>query len=552
MSYWEPLSSVALFVLLVGATLGVPVPVAAQAAPEPPVQAAREAARADRNAEAAALFKEALAAAPQLRRELLKEYADQLTYAGEALVAVPLYREVLGWELPDSEARQARLGLALALSWSDRPDEARVEYERVLATDRGSIEARLGRARVLSWMGLLDASRAGYQDVLAEDPANIEARRGLAQLQAWRGRHRDAAARLDSLLQAHPDDVDSLLIRAEVHEALGRPDLAWPVLERLLGLRPDHARGLELREELLRRARPATGLDVRRSTQADDLHIAVLALVHAVHPGRGRTTLEARYEQARYQQPRAGVAEVTVHRPGAAVRHRISERSELNAAGFLELIDPAGASDRHQALTWDAWLSAWPVDGVRVDVSSSRATFDNIRSLVAPVHATFFGASADLMPDHRTRFTARGSRGTFSDGNGRLWGQAEFEQRLRAEPQVLVGARATGMRFDEQLDAGYFNPGRYASAVVTVRAWHGWRQRTWAEAGGSYGRETSTPGGGRPLWNAEASLVHRLVPRAEVEARVSHFSSRQLFTLEEALDGGWARQTLRLALRVLW
>jgi tetratricopeptide (TPR) repeat protein len=365
MNHLEQLSSVALVVVLVGATLGAPFPAAAQAPPEPPVQAAREAARADRNAEAAALFKEALAAAPQLRRELLKEYADQLTYAGEAVVAVPLYREVLGWELPDSEARQARLGLALALSWSDRPAEARAEYERVLATDSASLEARVGRARVLSWMGLLGAARAGYQDVLADDPANIEARRGLAQLQAWRERHSDAAARLDSLLQEHPDDVETLLIRAEVHEARGRPDLAWPVVERLLELRPDHARALELREDLLRRARPATELDVRHSTQADDLGIVVLTLVQAVHPGRGRTTLEARYEQARYQQPRAGVAEVTVHRPGAAVRHRISDRSELNGVAYLELIDAAGGPDWHQVLTWDAWLSAWPVDGSR-------------------------------------------------------------------------------------------------------------------------------------------------------------------------------------------
>jgi tetratricopeptide (TPR) repeat protein len=532
--------------------LGTVRPTAGQTSPDPRVQAAREAARADRNAEAAALFADALAAAPELRRELLREYADQLTYAGQAGVAVPLYREVLGWDLPGSEAQQARLGLALALSWSDRAAEALVEYERVLATDPGSIEARLGRARMQSWTGRLGAARAGYEDVLRDDPTSLEARRSLAQVQAWRGRHGDAAGRLNHLLRDHPDDVETLLIQAQIQHGRGRPDLAWTSLRRVLALRPEHARALRFQEELLWRVRPATGVHVLHSTQTDGLAITALSLVQAVQPGHGRMTLEARYEQQRYEQPRAGVGEVTVRRPGAALRYRISDRTEGNAAAYVELINPAGAVDRHPIVTWDTWFTAWPVDGVRMDVSSSRATFDNIRSLTTPVHATFFGASADLVPDERTRVTARGSRGTYSDGNRRIRGEAEFEHRVLAAPQVLMGARVTGIRFDQQLNTGYFNPERYASAVGTARTWHGWRQRTWVDVGGSYGRETSTPGGARPLWGADAGLVHRMMPRAEVEARFNYFSSRQLFSLDELRDGGWARQTLRLGVRVLW
>jgi tetratricopeptide (TPR) repeat protein len=525
---------------------------AAQTAPEAIVQAAREAARTDRNAEAAELFAQALAEAPHLRRELLREYADQLTYSGQSAVAVPLYREVLGWELPAGEVRAARLGLALALSWSGRPAEARTEYERVLASDPGNTEARLGRARMLSWAGHLGPARAGYEQVLADDPANLEARRSLALVQAWRGRHGDAVARLDGLLREHHDDVETLLILAQVQEMRGRPDLAWPVLDRLLELRPDHDRALEFREELRRSGRPATGVHVRHSTQTDDLDIALLAAVHAVHPGRGRTTLEARYERYRYQQPRAGVAEVRVHRPGAAVRHRVGDRTEFNVAAYLDLIDPSGAPDRHRVMTWDSWLTAWPVDGVRIDVSSSRTVLDNIRSLATPVHATFIGASTDLTPDERTRLTVRGNHGTFSDGNRRNWAQAEVEHRILAAPQLLIGVRATGMGFDRQLAAGYFNPERYASGVLTARSWHGWGQRTWVEAGGSYGQESSTPGGNRPLWSADASLVHRVFQRAEVEVRFNHLSSRQLFTLDEPHDGGWARRTLRLGVRALW
>jgi hypothetical protein len=37
-----------------------------------------------------------------------------------------------------------------------------------------------------------------------------------------------------------------------------------------------------------------------------------------------------------------------------------------------------------------------------------------------------------------------------------------------------------------------------------------------------------------------------------VEGRYDYFSSRQFFALDEALAGGWARQTLGLSVRFLW
>jgi len=78
------------------------------------VDAARAAARADRNKDAADQFRAAIAQAPQRRRELLLEYADQLLYSQRGAQAVPLYEEVLQAPRDVEERRKATKGLGLA------------------------------------------------------------------------------------------------------------------------------------------------------------------------------------------------------------------------------------------------------------------------------------------------------------------------------------------------------------------------------------------------------------------------------------------------------
>jgi tetratricopeptide (TPR) repeat protein len=533
----------------------LPLPARAQ---EPPrsaaevIEQARRAAAEDRNAAAVELFEAALELAPAFRREVLREYADQLTYTGRAGAAVPLYREALAWELSPEEERRARLGLALALSWSDRTAQARMEYEALLVRDAGDVEARLGRARVLSWDGRLAEAGREYERVLGMQPGNREARRSLAQVQAWRGRPLAAMAGLEQLLSEDPEDVEALLILGQIQADRGRPERAAAAVDRLLAVRPDHARALEFRRQLQLRSRPASRLDVQRSVQSDDLSITVLALRQTAHFGEGRTAIELRFQNFEYERPGSATDRLSVRRPGLHLRHRLGDRSEVNVAGHLDAIDPVGLPVARRTFTYDAWYTLWPTDGVRVDLSSARSTFDDIRSLAQPVVATFIGASSDLTPDERTRLSGRANAGSFSDGNGRLWAQAEVERRLWSAPHLLVGGRATAMRFDERLDNGYFNPDRYVAAVATARAWTGWRQRTWVNVGATYGREQSTPGGDRPVWSGEARVNHWPAARLEVEGRYDYFSSRQFFALDEALAGGWARQTLGLSVRFLW
>ena len=201
---------------------------------------ARTAARSDRNREAADLLAKAIALEPDRRLELLKDYADKLTYAGEARRAIPLYGELLaqdrsGPATPPAAAggtqalpsvRSVRLSLALALSWSKQQGAALREYRQLADADPDDVEAGMGVARMLSWAGRQPEAIATYEQLLNRHPMNDAVERGLAEAQDWEGHHREAQATLGRLLQRHPNDLEARRLLAQSLAWSGRPDKA--------------------------------------------------------------------------------------------------------------------------------------------------------------------------------------------------------------------------------------------------------------------------------------------------------------------------------------
>jgi thioredoxin-like negative regulator of GroEL len=516
------------------------------------VAAAREAARTDRNAESAALFERAIARDPARRAALLQEYADQVAYAGRAAQAVPLYRAAIAAGAGDP--RRVRMGLALALSWAGRLRESQAEYHALVAAEPGDVEARLQYARVLSWRGRLVASRREYQEALRREPGNLGARRELLQVESWRGRHRRAAAGLADFLREYPDDAEAALFLAQAQDWMGRPDRAAATLAGVLRDRPGQPEAARRLAELRARARPRTALHRDASAQSDRLSIQRTGVEQHLPFGYGRGALVVRAEAQDYEAAGAQ-PDVRVQRPGLGARYRFADWGELNAHVHAERADvrpgttaaPDGLAFRDRApATYDAWLTLWPSDVLRLDVAANRATFDNVRSLAGGIVADGLTLSADVLPSERARFTARAGRAAYSDGNRRLWGQGEAEYRLLANPRVSVGARSTALSFARQLDHGYFNPRRYVSHVAPARASGGFLGRGWYEVEGTGGHEVVWPGGGKPLWSAGARATWQLWRGLELEGRAFHFSSRV------ASSGGFARTGGGVSLRTAW
>jgi len=233
------------------------------------LEQARQAASTNDNREAARLFEQAITLAPERRSELLLEYADQIAYSGRPADAVPLYRERLADPALDIPRREkAERGLAFALLWSSRFQEAIPAWEVRLKADPDSDEARkalsdafTGAARQagersdnagarMLFGRAIEAAPQRRQELLPEFadqtayagqpgeavPLYLEAlrdgsrtedqqrrlRRGLAFALLWSGQFPAAVEALEEVLRSTPDDAQARQGLAEARAGLER------------------------------------------------------------------------------------------------------------------------------------------------------------------------------------------------------------------------------------------------------------------------------------------------------------------------------------------
>jgi tetratricopeptide (TPR) repeat protein len=80
------------------------------------------------------------------------------------------------------------------------------------------MEARNGLAAALSWEGKLDDALALYDESLAIEPGNGDALSGRARVLYWQGRREEARTALDKALAAHPGDREALKLDAAMRD----------------------------------------------------------------------------------------------------------------------------------------------------------------------------------------------------------------------------------------------------------------------------------------------------------------------------------------------
>lgn len=517
----------------------------AQQSPDDLVRRARDAAQHDRNAESAALFAQVIAATPERRPELLREYADQLTYSGHSRQAVPLFREVLqNPRLSNDDRKRARRGLALALSWSHQLRPALREYESLVHDDPGDIDSRLNYARVLSWLDQLGPARSAYEGVLARDPRNLEARRSLARISEWQGRPREAIDELTAILREHPDDGESRLLLADAYRSVGRRDVS----RQQLGSVKTSTSGLnEAQDQALLDTVPVLDVEGQTSHQSDGLNIRTGQVEQSFAFRDGRTSFAPRLQYYFYDAPASKPeGDVTDIRPGLAFRNRFSQAVEINAIGYADQVNLDKTSQSYTTPTYDAWLTIWPSDFVRIDLSSNRTTFDNVTSLARNIDGVFVGGSMDITPTEKVRVTTRYNYGFYNDTNRRHFGQFEAERRFYNHPRLWAGYRATVMDFDRQLNNGYFNPDLFHSHAATFHAWDSFGKKFYYDFDGWWGYEFQSTGDNKPAWSVGSKLTYLFTSRLELQAHYNYFSSRL------ASSSGFARGTAGLSLHYRW
>ncbi len=321
---------------------------------QPLIDEGRAAAQQDQNVQARDLFEQALTLDPARRPELLREYADQLSYTRQAEEAIPLYREALTANLGGEERARAQTGLARALSWTGRHEEA----------------ADL-------WQQRQDA-----------DPSNQEARRGLrealvaqARAEAAEARPAEAAALLERAMAADPSARAGLLREYADQLTYGQQaGRAIPVYDEAIG-----SSGISPEEQALTRRNRAFALLWSSDPQAE----AAWAELAAEDPDDAEAAANLRALRAQAPSaPRRRAAPARVDAPTPARPSAVpllTQADDLMTSGraaeavplFRRALDiPLTPDRRREALLGLARAQSWSGDN-----AGAGATYDALLAI---------------------------------------------------------------------------------------------------------------------------------------------------------------------------
>ncbi|HPF35414.1 MAG TPA: porin family protein [Candidatus Krumholzibacteria bacterium] len=149
--------------------LDLAAPAAAQTAADL-MASGRVHAAADRHAQALTDFSRAVEADPSVLAQVSRDMAWQALWNDDAPQAVTWFRVWRSLHPDQADDPDMRRGLALALSWANRPGEAAQLYRTLLAEDPADAESRAGLARCLLWDQRLREGFAELRRAEAQDP----------------------------------------------------------------------------------------------------------------------------------------------------------------------------------------------------------------------------------------------------------------------------------------------------------------------------------------------------------------------------------------------
>ena len=410
--------------------------------------------------------------------------------------------------------RQAEADALLALR---RPDEARVAYEDVLATEPQSHAARVGLffalledERASEALAQTDAMAAeggpktwrGASPVPTENGDWLDAQALAAIAHYYVGEYRKAWRRLQPLVDGAPALSFLRSAKAEIASARGWPRLADEEAHIAAVLTaPERSTEIALADAALARKRYDEAR--QRTSSLVSLFPDDKAVERLRRSVRSHDAPELRLDsQSRTEHGDAS------DRPGSGYDVRsallvppIAERWRLKAAYEFSQASPvegvirrtrygAGVETDWPDASLDAtvWINKGTLDRTGGRVAGTWEIGDHLQlagegerySADTPLRATYYGISADggavrvsYAWDSATIASAALRRSWFTDGNDRIEASGFLAARVVEQPRLSIELRPElWWGANTRLDAPYFNPRRSGSADVSVVARH--------------------------------------------------------------------------------
>jgi thioredoxin-like negative regulator of GroEL len=467
------------------------------------VEAARVHGFADRNAEAAAHYRQAIAVAPRRRDGLLASLAWQTLWGGDPRAALLLFDELAADPTRRADALDGQGQAHMAL---DAPAAAVTAFRAALALQPQSPALQRRLARALLWADQPEAAAAELQALMARQPGDREAAWALADALNSAGLHRQALRTFAT--QPPPVTPAQRLDLARAWYWAGYSDRALPLLAG-----QDDPDAAWLRDHrVAREEHPYVYAGLEHAIDSDRMEAVTLVAGGGWRLGPG-TTLDLR---ARRLSLRDASGSPTGQDLQVLYRWRIGDPAAGTGTWWPAVALRASRLDGDTALGGLARVTWIPHDLWRVDAEWGRERINTPRAVAAGVHADSLSLGADHQATPRWLLAASAASVRFDDGNHRLRLAGRAEYLLLARPRWTAGVEAAGFRSSDPTsagvpDRGYWNPARYQEARAFT-AWR-WEHRPWdlaARLGLGISRETDGFGNrstGHPSqWQLEIGL----------------------------------------------
>jgi tetratricopeptide (TPR) repeat protein len=108
----------------------------------------------------------AMALDPTKRKDLLKEYTDELSRIGKGPEAIQLYKEILANPTSQEETRQTQLGLAQTYIWGNNHESALKIYDELLKINSQDVDAKKGKAQIYVEYARYDAGKSDHSKAI--------------------------------------------------------------------------------------------------------------------------------------------------------------------------------------------------------------------------------------------------------------------------------------------------------------------------------------------------------------------------------------------------
>ncbi|MBZ8141094.1 hypothetical protein CLD22_14420 [Rubrivivax gelatinosus] len=505
------------------------------------IEAARVNGFADRNAEAAALYRRALVLAPARRADILPSLAWQSLWSGQADQAQALFTELL----PGTEgaARAALLDGQgqVRQALGDAPGAAAAFAAALaLAPEDARLQRRLATA--LLWSGDEAGAVRELEALARRFPADRDIAWALANARNFAGASRAALAGFRALpAPVHPGE------RADLARAwwwAGYEDRAWPLLAE-----PADADSAWLRDwRIGRELRPFGYATFEASEDKDELDARAWTVGGGWHPAPGATV----DLQARRLTLDDANGDPAANQFAASLRWRLGEPDSAWGTWWPSVALRSASFGGWNPVLPTLRLVGVPADHWRVDTQVSRELVEAPRAVANRVTLESLALGLDHRPTGPWSYAGSGALQRFDDGTTRLRLRARVERTLpprglSAGFEASAIERSTG---DDDVDRGYWNPDRYREARAYLSLAREWRPLDLQlRAGLGIAHETDTAGNrstAHPnFW--ELALGWDLDP--SVRLRLAMGGSGQRMATGDSASGYW-RRYLTLALEV--